>query len=288
MATLVVGYDVEAFAIGEGLARIGDHGLYTALEPESTIKGLEIITRNHEEFDAPATLFVCGRTLVHEALPAIKAASVNPLFDIQQHTYSHILFKEDRWKGGVFRPSTPEAIAFEVEATSGLLRKHLGVEVTGLRTPHGYYQGLADRPESLKILHDNGIRFVSSWGRNERNEQPTPWSAQPYWYVKQGFPDMLEIPFQFWLDGTWFEAFGPKKGVEFGQLLRGALDEVVEKDLVYGSCFHDWCMVHYNESGTGWVRTLLQHARERNVEILSYTQFYEREVSRKPASVASA
>ena len=34
MSTLLVGYDVEAFAIGEGLARIGDHGFVEALDPD--------------------------------------------------------------------------------------------------------------------------------------------------------------------------------------------------------------------------------------------------------------
>lgn len=278
MATLLMGYDVEAFAIGEGLARLGDHGFYDALEPETTRIGLEVIKRNHTDLGVPATLFVCGRTLVHN-VPALRAARDVPLLDIQQHTYSHVLFKEDRWKGGAFLASTPEALLHELTATSALLKQYLDVDCAGLRTPHGYYLGLSDRPDLLEILQQAGIRFVSSWARNEEGGNPTPFDTQPFWYVDQGYPKILEIPFQFWLDGIWFEQFGPEKGTEFREVLKSGIDEIVERDLVYGACFHDWCMPHYNEPGTGWVRGLLEHALERGVEIMSYTQFYERQVN---------
>ena len=44
--------------------------------------------------------------------------SRHPLIDIQQHTYSHALFKPDTWKGGVFLASPPEAIETELAMTS--------------------------------------------------------------------------------------------------------------------------------------------------------------------------
>ena len=40
----------------------------------------------------PGTLFVCGRTLVHN-VEALEPFVDHPLFDIQQHTYSHTLFR---------------------------------------------------------------------------------------------------------------------------------------------------------------------------------------------------
>ena len=141
MAQLLVGYDVESFAIGEGLARIGDHGMVQATEPDSTPQGLEVILRNHEEFDAPATLFVCGRTLVHH-VALFQELAHHPLIDIQQHTYSHALFKPDYWNGGVFLASPEEALETELMTTSAAIDKHLGIECIGLRTPHGHYLGL--------------------------------------------------------------------------------------------------------------------------------------------------
>ncbi len=275
MATLLVGYDVEAFAVGEGLARMGDHGLLEALDPASTVKALQIIRQNHEETDAPATLFICGRTLLH-ALGAFKPLAGHPLFDLQQHTYSHTLFKEDRWQGGVFIPSPPEAIEHELTTTSAALKRHLNVDCVGLRTPHGYYRGLTDRPEMLAVVKDCGIGYVSSWARNAEGGNPTPLSVQPFWYDEQGFPDLLEIPFQHWLDAFWFESHGIERGEAFGEVLKEAVDEIVAKDLTYAACFHDWAMLRYREERTRWVRTLLSYAREKGVEILSYTDFYRR------------
>ena len=273
MAKLLVGYDVESFAIGEGLARIGDHGIVEATEPDSTPKGIEVILRNHEEFDAPATLFVCGRTLVHH-VGLFQELVRHPLIDIQQHTYSHTLFKPDYWNGGVFLASPPEALETELMTTSAAIESRLGIECIGLRTPHGHYLGLSDRPDLLDILERCGIRFVSSWGRGANGENPTPISTQPFWYSEQGHPEILEIPFQHWLDGIWFEANGIDRGREFGRVLRGAIDEIVAEDLVYGGCFHDWAMLRYDEAGTQWVRALLSYAREMDVEIVSYADYY--------------
>ncbi len=273
MATLLVGYDVEAFAIGEGLARLGDHGFTHAVEPDSTAAAMDVIVENHERFDAPATLFVCGRTLVHH-VGLFKELASHPLMDIQQHTYSHTLFKPDYWKDGVFLSSPPEAIETELSMTSDALKRYLDVDCIGLRTPHGYNLGLTDCPEILDILERLGIRFVSSWGRNEHGENPTPFSVQPFWYSEQGHPEILEIPFQGWLDGVWFEDKGIHRGREYARVLRAAVDEIIEGDLVYGACFHDWTMLRYDEVGTRWVYSLLSYAREQDVEIVSYSDYY--------------
>ena len=273
MATLLVGYDVEAFAIGEGLARLGDHGFSHALEPDSTEAAMEVILSNHERFDVPATLFVCGRTLVHN-VGLFKDLVNHPLMDIQQHTYSHTLFKPDYWKDGVFLSSPPEAVEMEVSMTSAALKQYLDVDCIGLRTPHGYHLGLTDCPEKLNVLERCGIRYVSSWGRNEHGENPTPFSVQPFWYSEQGHPEILEIPFQGWLDGVWFEEKGIHLGREYAEVLCDSIDEIVEGDLVYGACFHDWTMLRYDEAGTRWVHSLLSYAREQDVEIVSYSDYY--------------
>jgi hypothetical protein len=127
------------------------------------------------------------------------------------------------------------------------------------------------------VLQDRGIRFVSSWARNAEGVNPTPLSVQPFWYSEQGYPDLLEIPFQHWLDGTWFEEFGIDRGVEFATVLEAAVDEIVRGALVYGACFHDWAQLRYREPETGWVRALMRKARASGVETLSYHDFYLRE-----------
>jgi peptidoglycan/xylan/chitin deacetylase (PgdA/CDA1 family) len=287
MSAILMGYDVESFAIGEGLARMGDHGLHTALEPESCSRAIDLMTALHEEFRVPATLFVCGRTLLHN-LESLRRAAAHPLFEIQQHTYSHMLFKPDEWKGADFIASSPEALRHEVTMTSALLREHLGIECTGLRTPHGYHLGVGDQPETLRMLWYAGIRYVSSWGRNEEGGQPTPLECQPFWYDEAGYPELLEMPFQGWLDGTWFEAFGQSNADGFATVLCDIVDEVAQRDLVFGSCFHDWALLHYQEREGRWLRRFLERARERKVPILSYGNYYAEQRTRRAADLLSA
>jgi peptidoglycan/xylan/chitin deacetylase (PgdA/CDA1 family) len=282
MATILMGYDTEAAAIGEGLARLSgpDFPQYEpALDPESTARALEILASVHGELGAPATLFVCGRTLLH-AFDALERASSTGLFDIQQHTYSHIVFRDVAYepspgKAAVIPASPPVAIREELVATSDLIRRLLGNEVVGLRTPFGYFRGLRDRPDLLSLVREAGIRYVSSWLRNAENANPTPW-IQPFTYEEEGFGDILEIPAQFWLDGIWFDAHGWANGATFLGALKQAVDEIVELDLVYGVCFHEWAVLASNEEETGWIRGFLRYAQQRGVELTTYTDYWRR------------
>lgn len=280
-----MGYDTESAAVGEGLARfIGpDFPQYQpALSPESTVRGLEVLSRVHGDAGVPATLFTCGRTLLH-AFEAVEQAAASGLFDVQSHTYSHVLFRDVSYEPSpgtvaVIPASPPVALAAELAATSDLVRRLLGSEVVGLRTPFGFYRGLRGRPDLLALLRENGIRYVSSWLRNEHNGNPTPW-VQPFAYEEEGYPDIVELPAQFWLDGIWFDAHGWSNGAAFLEALKGAVDEVVEGDLVYGVCFHDWAVLSGDEERTGWIRGFLRYAGERGVEVTSYTEYWRRTAS---------
>jgi peptidoglycan/xylan/chitin deacetylase (PgdA/CDA1 family) len=282
VATILIGYDTESAAVGEGLARfIGpDFPQYEpALHAESTARGLEVMTRVHEEAGVPATLFLCGRTLVH-ASEAVERACATGLFDVQSHTYSHVIFRDVEYEPSpgtqAVIPASPSvALTAELAATSDLIRRLVGNEVVGLRTPFGFHRGLRDCPDLLELLRANGIRYVSSWIRNEHNGNPTPW-VQPFAYEEEGYPEILEIPAQFWIDGIWFDTHGWSNGAGYLEALEGAVDEIVEGDLVYGACFHDWAVLAANEAETGWIRGFLRYARERGVEVTTYTEYWRR------------
>jgi peptidoglycan/xylan/chitin deacetylase (PgdA/CDA1 family) len=283
MATLLIGYDTESAAVGEGLARfIGPEvpQYRRALDPETTRRGVGLLARLHEELQVPCTFFLCGRTLLH-AVDAIEPLAASPLFDIQQHTYSHVVFRDVRYQAygaeteAVLPETPPVALREELAWTSELIRKYLGRDCIGLRTPFGYYRGLRGRADLLAIVAGAGHRFVTSWGRNEENGNPTPW-VQPFTYAEEGFPGILEIPFQFWLDGIWFDAHGYGEGRAFGKALEGAVDEIADQDLVFATAFHEWCAVEANEEETGWIRGLIEHARRRDVEIMSYADYWRR------------
>lgn len=282
MATLLIGYDTESAAVGEGLARfIGpDVPQYLcALDPETTRRGVSLLRKLHEELEAPCTFFLCGRTLLH-ALDAIEPLAASELFDLQQHTYSHVVFREVHYQPlgsdapeAVLAETPPVALREELAVTAELIRKYLGRECIGLRTPFGYYRGLRGRPDLLGIIQETGHRFVTSWGRNEQNGNPTPW-VQPFTYDEEGFPGLLEIPFQFWLDGIWFDAHGYDQGAGFRAALEGAIDEIADTDTVFATAFHEWCAVEANEEGTGWIRGLIEHARRRDVTVMSYADYW--------------
>jgi peptidoglycan/xylan/chitin deacetylase (PgdA/CDA1 family) len=284
VAAILIGYDVESAAVGEGLARFlspeTPQYLY-ALEPESTRRGLEVIRRVHSELEAPGTLFVCGRTLLHSLEPLHEAAD-SGLLDVQQHTYSHVVFRDVEFtaEGGSGTLTLPESpplvLREELGLTSELVRKYFGHACVGLRTPFGYYRGLRGRTDLLGIVAEAGLRYVTSWGRNEQNGNPSPLDVQPFAYDEEGFPDLLEIPFQFWLDAIWFDANGWENGDGFRRVLEHAIDEAAERDAVYGTCFHDWAVLAADEERTGWIRGAIEHARERRVEVLGYTDYWRR------------
>jgi peptidoglycan/xylan/chitin deacetylase (PgdA/CDA1 family) len=283
VATLLVGYDTETAAVGEVLSLFTQSPNFPryefALDPENCGRALEIIARVHQSVGAPGTLFVCGRTLLH-ALDAVRRAQATGLFDVQQHTFSHAPFRDIHYEGGpgalaVIPASPPVALREEVALTSRLLRDHLGVDCVGIRTPFGYHRGLRERPDLLAILRECGIRYTTSWGRNEENGNPTPW-VQPFAYAEEGYPDILELPFQFWLDVVWFDQHGYETGPAFLEALKGAVDHIVEHDLVYGACFHDWVMPASDEERVGWLRGFLAYARDRGVEVTTYTDYWRR------------
>jgi peptidoglycan/xylan/chitin deacetylase (PgdA/CDA1 family) len=283
VGTILIGYDTETGAVGEALSRMPESPNYAshrlALEPDTCAKALALLTRIHDEEGVPATIFICGRTLLH-SLDAVREANATGIFDVQQHTFSHVAFRDIEYapRPGILAriPASPiEALREEVAWTSTLVERYLGHPVVGIRTPFGYYRGLRERPDLLEVLRVAGIRYVTSWGRNEQNGNPTPW-VQPFAYAEEGYPDILEIPFQHWLDVVWFDTYGFDSGAGLLQSLRGAVDEVADGDLVYGACFHDWVALASDEEHVGWLRGFLQYARERGVEVTTYTEYWRR------------
>lgn len=283
MGTILVGYDTETAAVGEALSLFTESPnfpLYSlALEPGTCSEALELLREVHADVGVPATLFVCGRTLLH-AMEPVRAARATGLFDVQQHTYSHVPFKDIVYSPepglvGTIRAAPTVALREELSRTSQLLRDHLGVDCLGVRTPFGYHRGLRGRPDLLEVVRASGLRYVTSWGRNEENGNPTPW-VQPFSYEDEGYPDIFEIPFQFWLDVVWFDQHGYDSGAAFLAALRGAVDHVAEHDLVYGACFHDWVMLASDERRVGWLRSFLRYAVEQGVDVTSYTDYWRR------------
>src|SRR3990172_975195 len=229
MATLLIGYDVER--------QVQKYW-------HETRHFLKKVVPLHEEFDIPCTLFVCGRTLENNR-KYFKTVKTHPLFDIQQHTYSHVLLKTvcmENLDGKitVFESGSLEEIEREVIKTRNLIEEYFEKPCIGLTAPYGYYRGFCDRPDILRILRRANVRFTRSWARDEHDYQPVPWKIQPFWYKPQGFGDILEFPIQGWQDYYWRERHGWKDIQGYITYLKECVELVKKKNLTWTYCTHDW------------------------------------------------
>ena len=274
MGTILIGYDTESGTV-----------------PEATMntfkKSISAIMKVHTEFDTPATIFLVGKTLASGARYVRPLADSDGLFDFQQHTYSHVLLKtvvvKDKNNSAYSRRpheryvegGSLKVIRKEVKMANNALKKYLDVTCQGIRGPYGYYRGLSDRPDILLILHEEGIRFTSTYLRNEDDWQPVPLEAQPFWYELQGFPDMLEIPGQGWADCIWRDVNGWKERKKYEQYLKSTLDEVKNRNLTWGTIFHDWAIIKADPTAE-IMRSFIQYAKENGIKLVSYGQFFNK------------
>lgn len=122
--TFPIGYDVE----------------WLGFEPV-TGSFLERARRLHNQLTAPATLFVVGQTL-ERWIPHFQTIATDPLFDIQQHTYSHRQLKTVHMDDGKSIRVVPgmnlEETRTEVPRTSDLIRTLLQRHCIGLTCPYCY------------------------------------------------------------------------------------------------------------------------------------------------------
>jgi peptidoglycan/xylan/chitin deacetylase (PgdA/CDA1 family) len=273
MGTMLIGYDVEWTGDGDVTPRF-----------------LERARELHNRLGVPATLFVVGRTL-ERWLPQFRAIGADPLFDIQQHTYSHQLLKTVHIDDGrsirVVRGVSPEETREEVRKTSALLAEHLGVDCIGLTGPWCYYRGLRDRPDILEVLWDEGIRFTRTDGRNERDWHPVSMDLQPYWYDALGFPDVLEVPIHGWHDCVIrAEVLGWEDLDGYVASVRPYLDRAAAEDEVFSLCQHDWSSIRGDPEMRA-TEAVLDHGQERGLRFVTYRAYYEERKTRRGGSLLS-
>nr|MDO8110901.1 polysaccharide deacetylase family protein [Candidatus Sigynarchaeota archaeon] len=262
--TLCIGYDVEA----------GD--------PTTTGLFIDAMVKVHEARGTPCTLFIKGKTLEHST-EHIQKLIGNPLFDLQQHTYSHLVFKRiDCYTGKkheVYGKDEPlRKIRADVVKASKVLEKRLNITPIGMTTPFAFYKGLTDRPDILKVLHDAGIRFIRSWGRNEQGYNPVPLDVQPFFYNEQGFPDMLECTVNGWQDCIWREHHGWK--ARWDEQVNSDIDYVAGHGLFLTLCQHDWSSIQQDPE-MAMTAAIIDHANAKGVRILHYKAFYEEQLGLK-------
>ena len=257
MAALLIGYDVERGGV-----------------PEVTRAFLKVVKDVHREH--PCTFFLTGK-VIEANVGALEELADNPMFDFQQHTYSHQLLKtvcmEHDGKITVVKGMPFAEIEDEVGRTSDLLKKYFGKECLGITGPWAYYRGLSDRPDILEILHRLGIRFTRTYGRDEHDFQPVAFEIQPFWYEPQGFGDILEIPLHGWQDVYWRDTNGWENVSGYTDHLLECLDYTTDRDLIWSHATHDWSSIRHDPDMT-IIRSLLDAADRKGVQVRTYLDFY--------------
>lgn len=258
--TILIGYDVEAGG-----------------NPSLTRSFLDTALEVHKQLELPCTFFLLGR-VVEENAEELKRFVDHPLFDLQQHTYSHTLLKSviieyEDGRQELVRGGTMEQIREDISRGSEVMREKLSIEPIGLCGPWGYYRGLADRPDLLEVLDSLGIKFIRSYGRNHRDYQPVRYSVQPFWYSAQGFPHILEIPIQGWQDYYLRRKLGWEQVDAFTNWVLADMDVVSSNAYVWSYCQHDGSSTADPELRT--IRAMAERGRELGIKFMTHKEYYQ-------------
>jgi len=277
MPIFLLGFDTES-------GRPGDTEVDVEERVRESLSAVDVIVSILDEYQAPATFFILGWLLDYAGDEYAKRLGQRDNFDIQSHTYSHGSLKP----GGL----SLEELDDEVKQTKELIRKLFNVESIGVRGPGGYYRGMQGHPDRLKILWDNGARFIGTDSAGPPGAvMPAPF-AQPYWYEKEGFPELLELPATgfhcTYLLRTIGDPLGWKNMVGFatGEILKelpNNPDEqiavrqkefqyAIDNDLVYSPALHPWSIYRFDNE-LRCLRCLIQMARDNNVPIKSFKEY---------------
>ena len=268
--TIVLGYDVET----------------ASQSTAGFLAGAQLL---HEKHDVPWSIYLTGVTLEKQA-DTIRRVSGDPLLSIGQHTYNHLLLKSVYMTPGdgkpvhnsfpnLFKPGGAlEEIRVEIEKTQRLFSEQLGFPCRGLTGPWGYYRGLADRPDILQILQDNGIQWTRTYARDARDCQPTPFEVQPFFYADQGFPEILELGVQGYQDDFYWERFDDRRhGDTYQDYLFATLEEVAQNNWVWNVCSHDHGTQDqetFFQTKGQWLEDLILRAKDLGIRFVSPPELY--------------
>jgi hypothetical protein len=171
-----------------------------------------------------------------------------------------------------------DEIKFEINRTNQLINDVLGMQCEGMTSPWGYYRGLVDRPDVLRILDDNGIQWIRSNARDFMDCQPTPFEEQPFFYADQGFPEILELDVQGYKDDFYWERFDDRRYRDnYEDYLYAMLSQVAENGWIWNICSHGHQTATaeiFDATRGKWLRALMERAMDADIRFLSPVQLY--------------
>jgi peptidoglycan/xylan/chitin deacetylase (PgdA/CDA1 family) len=169
--------------------------------------------------------FCVGQVLEQPNVDWLKELAANG-HPIGNHTYDHVNVKATKTEDIQFRfqrapwllrGQTPQQVIVEnIRITTVAMKERAGIMANGFRTPGGFANGLADRPDIQKMLLELGFSWVSSkypaHQTGKRKEEPTKEvfdsiikaqeQAQPFRYPS----GLIEVPMSPISDVTAFRS----------------------------------------------------------------------------------
>ncbi len=275
MVKLVLTYDLERY----GNPSLETNHPQNLQDRKYALFGLELILKIHKKHNVGGTVFVLGKLLELCKNEVIKLFSTYKI-DIQQHTYSHILFKED--KNRFKAPANLSDIKHEIKITNNLIKDYLEVDVIGLSTPIGYYRGLKSEKEVLKFLKKEGLKFIKSDSRDIENKLPGPFVVngkvkQPYFYSN----GIFELTGQGWHDcvikGLIPHEMPPITANNPFEELPYYINDLKiaqsNQNQIYSPSFHPWSIAMRDPTGYV-IESLIKYCIKNNIVVTSAKDFY--------------
>jgi peptidoglycan/xylan/chitin deacetylase (PgdA/CDA1 family) len=205
--------------------------------------------------------FAVGRVFEQENVDWLKeiVAGGHP---VGNHTYDHVYvlaakseelqfrFQRAPW---LIRGKQPrEVIAENIRLTNDAMETRLGIKPAGFRTPGGFSNGLADRPDVQQMMLDLGFRWVSSKYPAHPNTKPgeppssdvlaaivkAQQQAQPFRYAS----GLVEAPMSPISDVGAFRS-GRWKLEHFLKAVRLAVQWAIENRAAFDFLGHPSCLV---------------------------------------------
>jgi peptidoglycan/xylan/chitin deacetylase (PgdA/CDA1 family) len=196
------------------------------------------------EYGGRIHFFAVGRALEQEDVSWMEeiARAGHP---IGNHTYDHVnvlartadeiqyRFRRAPWL--IDGRTVEQVLEDNVRITTLALRKRVGVEPAGFRTPGGFAKGLSGRPDVQRMLMRQGFRWVSSQyaGHSQSLE-----GTQPFFYAET---KLLEIPMSPVSDiGAFRNGRWPLD--RFLDATRAAVERTIELGAVFDFLGHPSCL----------------------------------------------
>ncbi len=236
----------------------------------------------------PGTLFVCGRTLL-QALEPVQAAHATGLVrraaaHVQPRpVQGHRLLARARHRRhdpcGATRGAARGARCSRRDCCASTSGSNASACVLRSATTAAFATG----PTCSRSSAPPGSATSPRGGATRRTRTPPPGCSRSR-TTRRGTPTSSSFRSSSGSTSSGSTSTATTLGRRSWRRLKGAVDEIADNDLVYGACFHDWVMLASDERRVGWLRGFLRYARERDVEVTTYTDYWRR--STRPSTPA--